>query len=67
MAKKFLQKRNLAFETINVENDHKMFEELKRKTKMRTVPQIFIGEHFVGGYDQLSQLTQKELDQLLFS
>ena len=34
----------------------------------RTVPQIFIGETFIGGFDQLNKLNQSgELDAMLNS
>jgi len=37
-----------------------------RKTKRRTVPQIFIGDLHVGGFDELYALEQqKKLDSLL--
>ena len=41
---------------------------LMRKTGKRTVPQIFIGDVFVGGYDELRALDAKGgLDPLLQS
>ena len=37
-----------------------------RKTKRRTVPQIYIGDFHVGGFDDLYALEQqKKLDTLL--
>lgn len=39
---------------------------LMKKTGRRTVPQIFIGDHYIGGYDDLRALDRKgELDLLL--
>jgi glutaredoxin 3 len=39
---------------------------LKRATGRRTVPQIFIGERHIGGFDDLAALDRKgELDPLL--
>ena len=39
---------------------------MMEKTGRRTVPQIYIGERYVGGYDDLSQLDRKgELTALL--
>ena len=40
--------------------------EMMAKTGRRTVPQIYIGEHHVGGYDDLAALERKgALDPLL--
>ncbi|MDD1625004.1 MAG: glutaredoxin, partial [Methylococcaceae bacterium] len=40
--------------------------EMMRKTKRRTVPQIYIGDLHVGGFDDLYTLEQqKKLDTLL--
>ena len=39
---------------------------LAERTGMRTVPQIFIGEHHVGGSDELHALEREgKLDSLL--
>ncbi len=42
-------------------------QELMKKTNnYRTVPQIFVGETFVGGFDELNQMNQQgKLDELL--
>ena len=42
-------------------------EALSAKTNgYRTVPQIFIGDNFIGGFDQLNQLNADgKLDELL--
>jgi glutaredoxin 3 len=41
---------------------------VKKSGGRRTVPQIFIGERHVGGYDDLAALDRSgELDQLLVS
>ena len=42
------------------------YEHMMKITGRRTVPQIFIGEHHVGGFDDLSAINQSgELDTLL--
>lgn len=42
------------------------FEDMMELTKRRTVPQIFIGEQHVGGYDDLAALDKRGgLDPLL--
>lgn len=49
---------------IDLEPDR--FQEMLRKTGRRTVPQIFIGDFYVGGFQELATLNQEgRLDQLL--
>jgi len=55
-AKNLLKNKGLAFEVIDVENDEKLFEELKAKTGLRTVPQIFVGDQLIGGFTDLKAM-----------
>jgi glutaredoxin 3 len=65
-AKHLLTKKGVTFKEVNVENDEKTFTELKEKTGLRTVPQIFINGHLIGGFTDMAALDQKgELDPLL--
>jgi glutaredoxin 3 len=65
-AKKLLQRKNVSYEEIDVSGDDEARMSLMRRTGMRTVPQIFIGERHVGGSDDLYALEQRgELDPLL--
>ena len=51
---------------IDLTGDWAARKRLIEKTRHRTVPQIFIGEHFVGGYDELRALDSAgKLDLLL--
>ncbi|MCB0356130.1 MAG: glutaredoxin, partial [Bdellovibrionales bacterium] len=60
--------KNVKFEAINLEGKEEEYTQLKEKTGMQTVPQIFIGEHFVGGYRELAAFEATgELDRLLNS
>ena len=43
-------------EKIRVDLDLQQREEMVRKTGRRTVPQIYVGETQVGGYDDLAEL-----------
>jgi len=53
-AKQFLGRKGLAFHEIRVDLDPAKREEmLARAAGRRTVPQIFIGDAQVGGYDDL--------------
>jgi glutaredoxin 3 len=66
MAKRLLDKKGAAYTEINVDSQTGLKEEMMRKTKRRTVPQIYIGELHVGGFDDLYALEQqKKLDTLL--
>jgi len=43
-------------ESLRVDLDPQLRDEMVRITGRRTVPQIFIGERHVGGYDELAEL-----------
>lgn len=59
-------KRGLEFTEIDVEEDGKLREEMIARSGRRTVPQIFIGDEFVGGCDDLLALDGSgELDRLI--
>lgn len=57
-AKSFLEQKGIPFEEIDVSAPEKK-SALKEKTGWRTVPQIFIGEELVGGYEELVELDQR--------
>lgn len=52
-AKLLLKERGLRFEEIDVTGDFAKREWLAATTGRYTVPQIFIGEQAIGGYDEL--------------
>jgi glutaredoxin 3 len=56
MAKQLLQSRGIAYEEIDVSGDDRARERLVEATGRYTVPQIFIGDESIGGYDDLSLL-----------
>lgn len=61
-----LTKKAVEFEDIAVASDPALFSEMQAKSGRRTVPQIFIGDTHVGGFDELYALDQSgELDKLL--
>jgi len=66
MAQRLLEGKGVAFETIPVdEQPHRRVEMMERSGR-RTVPQIFIGDYHVGGYDDLAALDRaRKLDPLL--
>ena len=55
-AKRLFNSLNVPFQEIDVSEDDDKREELFTKYNWRTVPAIFIGEEFMGGYDEVSQL-----------
>jgi len=65
-AKRLLDKKGISYEEVDVESDDETRARLVQQTGRRTVPQIFIGEHHVGGSDDLHELeAQGRLDSLL--
>lgn len=66
MAKRLLDKKGLTYIEINVDSKPGLREEMMKKTKRRTVPQIYIGDYHVGGCDDLYALDRNnQLDPLL--
>lgn len=66
MAKRLLEKKGVSYTELNVDKNTQLREEMMNKSKRRTVPQIFIGDVHVGGFDDLHALDQKhQLDALL--
>ena len=66
-AKALLKKKNVDFVEYNVSDDStKRKEMLKKSNGARTVPQIFIAEHHVGGNVELQTLEKEgKLNSLL--
>lgn len=66
-AKSLLDRKGASYTEIDVSNDDELRQKMvTRAGGKRTVPQIFIGDHHVGGCDDLHALnTRGELDALL--
>jgi glutaredoxin 3 len=65
-AKDLLTRKGVPFEEINLDGKDDELAELRARTGLRTVPQIFIGEKMIGGFSELAALDAKgELDPLL--
>lgn len=59
-AKTLLKQRNLAFIEYNVQTQPEKRDEMNtRSDGSRTIPQIFINNHHVGGCDDLYSLDKK--------
>ena len=67
-ARSLLERKGVAINEIKVDEDMRERQIMMERSGRRTVPQIFIGERHVGGYDDLAALDRSgELDQLLAS
>ncbi len=65
-AERLLVSKGQKVEKIGIDGSDKLREEMIQLTGKRTVPQIYIGNHYVGGFDQLAALEkQGRLDALL--
>jgi glutaredoxin 3 len=65
-AKALLKKKGVAFSEIDVSNDPEKRTWLVSATGQRTVPQIFINDQPIGGFDDMAALNRKgELDRML--
>ncbi|HET7730959.1 MAG TPA: glutaredoxin 3 [Usitatibacter sp.] len=67
MAERLLRAKGVAeIEKIRVDLDPGRRDEMMQRTGRRTVPQIYVGERHVGGYDDLAALDRAGgLDPLL--
>lgn len=66
MAKELLSARHVAFEEIRIDLDESKRDEMVSLSQRRTVPQIFINDQPIGGYDDLAALAKSgKLDGLL--
>lgn len=60
-AKELLKRRGIAFKEVLVPmDDEKQWDELEKRSGMKTMPQIFAGDRLIGGYNELSALDQKD-------
>lgn len=66
-AKRLLERKGVAYKEINLSNEApEVRVELMQRTNHRTVPQIFINDQFIGGFDQLYALEREgKLDGML--
>jgi glutaredoxin 3 len=66
LAKNLLSEKGVSFQEINLDGKDRELKELKERTGLRTVPQIFIDDKLIGGYQDLAALDVKgELDEIL--
>jgi glutaredoxin 3 len=65
-AKALLNRKGLSFREVDVETDPSVREEMMVRSGRRSVPQIFVGDTHVGGFEELYALDRAgKLEQLV--
>ena len=65
-ARSLFKKKGVEYTEISVGRDQDLWDEMEQRSGRNTVPQIFINDESVGGYDDIAALDrQGELDQKL--
>jgi glutaredoxin 3 len=66
MAERLLRAKGVDIEKVRVDLEPERRQEMMTRTGRRTVPQIYVGDRHVGGYDDLAALDRAGgLDPLL--
>lgn len=66
MAKQLLERKGVGYEEIRVDTDIEARRTMEKLSQRRTVPQIFIDEQHVGGFDDMAALDRAgKLDKML--
>ena len=58
-AKALLASKGVAMQEINIQREPGKFEEMLSRSNRRSVPQIFIGDTHIGGFDDLAKLDRQ--------
>ncbi len=65
-AKSLLDEKGVAYEEVDADDPDTRMAMVERAHGRRTVPQIFVGNTHVGGYDDMAALERRgQLDRLL--
>ena len=65
-AKNFLDKKEIPYEGIMVDENPDQLQIMMEKSKRQSVPQIFMGDYHIGGFDDLVEHDMDgKLDDLL--
>lgn len=65
-ARHLLQKKGIEFIEYRVDKDYALRAEMEQRSHRTSVPQIFIDDRHIGGFDDLAELDMDgELDPLL--
>jgi glutaredoxin 3 len=61
-----LQRRGIEYTEISVEDEPQIRDELVTRSGRRSLPQIYLGERYLGGAEELAAMDKSgELDRLL--
>ncbi len=55
-AKNYLTAKGMAYRELRIDRDPALRDEMLARARRTSVPQIFVGERHVGGYDELVAL-----------
>ncbi|MEJ2609472.1 MAG: glutaredoxin 3 [Candidatus Thiodiazotropha sp.] len=55
-AKHLLDNKGITYNEIRIDHNRESMQEMMRRSNRHTVPQIFIDDFHVGGYDDLASL-----------
>lgn len=58
-AKSLLASKGITMEEINIQREPGKLEEMLTRSGRRSVPQIFIGDTHIGGFDDLAKLDRQ--------
>jgi len=65
-AKHLLEREGIEFDEVRIDTDREQMRIMMERSRRHTVPQIFIDDFHVGGFDDLAVLEARgELDPLL--
>ena len=65
-SKRLLDKKQVSYDEVRVDQDEVARAELQARTKRTSVPQIFVDDFHIGGYQDMVKLDQEgKLDELL--
>jgi len=65
-ARRLLKQKGIEFEEIRVDKDAEQMRTMIQRSQRTSVPQIFIDERHIGGYDDMAALDRAgKLDPLL--
>lgn len=65
-AKSLLERKGIPYTEVNLDGREEELNALRARTGWRTIPQIFIGDKMIGGYEDLANLESKgDLDRMV--